>query len=439
MIHSVKTDKRCMATDFRKKISAPDIPVLFDDDGIFVEPSRYLMFCALNDDLALGSVKTYADHLQAFFKYLDTLKPPVEFNKKKYSWSDITDKHFFSYIRHKKEGGRSDKYIGQVITTVFQFYRWAEETGLLKKHVAMYDDEYTYSISAQLNKNKKWVWPYTPKPEHEFQPVPTSDDLEKVHTHAMESSDAVGFRDTLIMSLMERTARRMDVLQIKVEQIPSIDEIEDALETDTIFHIEVFGKGKVTRTLKITPELAEDIRDYIDNDRADIVAKIRKKDKTYKDPGKVFISSNYGVELSPNYVSSRLSGLMKEADVKGTGHRIRAKGLTDIVASHDGYDKDGKPMRQEDVLLLASEDAGHKNPKSLQAYLARSRAEGVASRIHAAGLSRALDDKIIKQRKTLSDYAQLQPVLDAIENGDDLSDSLLELLHKINNKGSEAI
>ena len=441
MINYVKTDHMCMATDFRKKFSAPDIPVMFNDDGIFVEPTRFLMFGALNDNLALSSVQTYADHLQVFFKYVGNLKPPVELNKKRYSWADIADKHFFSFIRHKREQEKpaSDKYIGQVIITVFKFYRWAEETGLLKKHVAIYDDGLPYAISAQPNKNNNWVWPYTPKSEHEFQPVPTSDGLEKVHTHALDASDLVGFRDTLIMSLMERIARRMDALQITVDQIPSIEEIEDALDSDTIFYIEVISKGKVRNALKITPELAEDLRHYIDVDRADIVAKIRKKDKTYKDPGKIFISSNSGAELNPNYVSTRLSGLMKDVNVNGTGHRIRAKGLTDIVASHDGYDKNGKPMRAEDVLFLAQEDAGHRNPKSLRPYLARSRAEGVASRIHADGLSRALGNKIYMQRKKLIDYAQVQSIVEAIDSGYELSDSLLELLHKINNKGSRKL
>jgi len=436
MINYVKTDSRCKVTDFLKKISVSDIPVMFNDDGIFIEPSRYLMFCALSDDVALSSVETYADHLQVFFRYIDTLKPSAEFKKKKYSWFDITDKHLFSFIRHKRdqENPASDKYIGQIIMTIFQFYRWAEENGLLKKHVAMYYEDLTYSISAHQNKSKNWVWPYTPKAEHEFQPVPTSDDLEKVHIQAIEDSEFVGVRDTLLMSLYERTARRGDALQMNIEQIPSLEEIEDAFDSDSIFYIEVFGKGKVVRTIKITPELAEELRDYIDNDRADIVAKVKKKDKTYKDPRKLFISYNFGLEHSPNYISNRISNLMKKAGVKGTGHRIRAKALTDVVASHDGYDKKGNPMRQEDVLFLAKEDAGHRNDKSLQPYLARSRAEGIASRINAEERTRTLNIKINKQKKKLSDYSQLKPIIEAIDKGDDLSDSLLELLHEINNK-----
>jgi len=49
---------------------------------------------------------------------------------------------------------------------------------------------------------------------------------------------------------------------------------------------------------------------------------------------------------------------MTKAGVEGTGHRIRTKGLTDIVAAHDGYDKSDRPMRAEDVLTLAQESAG---------------------------------------------------------------------------------
>ena len=305
MIFSIPTDEQCKVTSHLKLYPAPKIPVMFNDDGIFEVPSKFLMDVALKHKDVMSSVGTYADHLQVFFKFIETLKTPSGFLRKKYDWKDVTDHHFHSFIHEKQNQGRKNKYIGHILTTVFRFYKWAEENKYIRKHVAIYHDDSTYAISAKYNENfSSWTWPYLPSNEFEFKSVPTGEHLEEAHVKAIETSNIVGERDALIMALYERTARRMDALRIRVQQIPTQEEIDEANESDKIVKITVLGKRNITRELEITPELAEEFRDYIDGQRAEIVSRVKRANKAYKDPGLVFISYNDGSPLNPTYISS---------------------------------------------------------------------------------------------------------------------------------------
>ena len=426
MIYYILTNQECIVTDHFIKYPAPGIPVLFNNNGIFEVPSKWLMSVALNEKDVLSSVSTYADHLVAFFKYIEDLKVPKELGRKKYSWKDITDKHFHSFIKYKRDQGSGDTYIGNIITTTFRFYRWAEQNNFLRKHVAIYDDDLPYAISATKNPRKgTWTWPYIPSTESRFLDVPTNEDLEKAHVKAFEMSENVGRRDSLLMSIYERTARRSDALQLTIDQVPSEEEIEDAIiaDEDKPFEFKVTGKRKVTRTLKLLPETTLELREYIDTERAEIVAKVKRRDKTYKDPGLIFISFNDGKPLSPNYVSARISDILGDA---GSGHRVRAKGLTDIVIAFDGVDKDGKPLAAKDVLLRAAEEAGHNSTHSLRTYLANARSSSLASKIFVQERQRTLENKIEQHKRMLAKLDILKPLVDAVVEGRDISEEILK-------------
>lgn len=428
MIFYILTNEQCKVKSNLKSYPAPNIPVMFKDDGIFEVPSKFLMDVSIKHKDVKSSVRTYADHLQVFFKFIEILKTPNGFSRKKYDWNDITDHHLHSFIHEKQNQGRKNKYIGTVLTTVFRFYKWAEENKYIRKHVAIYHDDSSYAISAKYNeKLSSWTWPYIPSNEFEFRPVPTEEQMEEAHVKAFQTSKIVGERDALIMALFERTARRMDALQIKVKQIPTQEEIDEAYEKDKIIRITVLGKRNISRDIEITPELAEELRDYIDGQRAEIVSRIKRSNKTYKDPGVIFISSRTGNLLNASYISSRISGYFPD---KITGHRIRAKGITDIVAAHDGYDSEGKPLAVQDVLLRAAEAAGWKNPMSLRSYLASSRSSHHSARIHAESRGKALVIKEGRLRKQITQYEQLKSIADAIDSGKKISPEMIETLLK---------
>ena len=220
----------------------------------------------------------------------------------------------------------------------------------------------------------------------------------------------------------------MEALQIKVSDVPDWDEIEEYQAENKLFYVEVTGKRKIDRDLEFLPETMELIREYIENERADAVNAAKNRSKFYKEPEELFLASTTGKPLNKQYISRRLSGLMKKAGVAGTGHRVRAKGLTDIVAAFDGFDDRGQPKSVQDVLIRAAEKAGHSNPQSLRHYLALSRSEGLAAKLNNIELLRDIEIKIQVRKKQIADIDKAGELFDAILNDVNVEDQLLIFL-----------
>lgn len=220
----------------------------------------------------------------------------------------------------------------------------------------------------------------------------------------------------------------MEALQIKVSDIPDWDEIEEYQAENKLFYVEVTGKRKIDRDLEFLPETMGLIREYIENERSEAVSAAKKRKKFYKEPNELFLASTTGKPLNKQYISRRLSGLMKKAGVSGTGHRVRAKGLTDIVAAFDGFDDRGQPKSAQDVLIRAAEKAGHSNPQSLRHYLALSRSEGLAAKLNNIELLRVLEIKVQTLKKQLSEIDKAGALFDAILNNYNVEQELFDFL-----------
>ena len=320
-----------------------------------------------------------------------------------------------------------DSYVAGVLRTVFDFYLWAERNKVIRHHVAIYDDDKEYAISAEKTKTS-WKWPHMPSSTSKAKPTPTNDDLELLHAVTIEESDVVGTRDSLIFTIYERSARRMEALQIKVSDVPDWDEIEEYQAENKLFYVEVTGKRKIDRDLEFLPETMELIREYIENERSDAVSAAKKRNKFYKEPDELFLASTTGKPLNKQYISRRLSGLMKKAGVSGTGHRVRAKGLTDIVAAFDGFDDRGQPKSAQDVLIRAAEKAGHSNPQSLRHYLALSRSESLAAKLNNIELMRDLEVKIKTRKNQFKKIDGASDLFEAIIKGVDVEEEILKYL-----------
>ncbi|MEO2282217.1 hypothetical protein [Pseudoalteromonas pernae] len=123
--------------------------------------------------------------------------------------------------------------------------------------------------------------------------------------------------------------------------------------------------------------------------------------------------------------------------VSGTGHRVRAKGLTDIVAAFDGVDDRGQPKSAQDVLIRAAEKAGHSNPQSLRHYLALSLSEGLAAIMNNIELLRDLEVKVQTRKKQLRKIDKANDLFDAITNDKNVEEEILKYLTAILEKLSD--
>jgi site-specific recombinase XerD len=426
------TNEDCVLEGLYSKKSYAGIPVFFNQNGVIEAVTDFLIYKALKSSDEMNSVKTYAEQIQTFLRFFDS-------KIKGFDWKDITNSHLLEFRDSKIEAGNSDSYTFNILRIMFEFLVWAELNKYIRRRVAIYEDDRDYVVSAVKNKKGKWKWPYFPDITKRTQPTPTNDDIEALHAVTIESSDEVGFRDSLIFNIYERTARRMEALQIKVSDIPDGDEIDDYRDRDKLFYIEVTGKRRIIRDIEFLPETMELIRDYIENDRAEVVKKAKDRAKkngtVYKEPEEVFIDHVKGTTLSQNYISTRLKGNMKKAGVKGNPHRVRAKALTDVVASFDGYDKNGQPLAVQDVLILAAEKAGHSNPASLRSYLALSRSAGHAARLNNIEMTRALEAQIQQLKRKKESIKVLSPVIDALEHDSDVVNVLINFLEDYASQG----
>ncbi len=422
MIFYKTTDEECILQGAFSKLSYSGIPVFFDNNGVIEAVSNYLIFKSIKDTDLITSVTTYADQLQTFLRF-------IEDKGKGISWSNVTDGHLVEFRDTKLKSGNKDSYVAGLLRTVFDFYMWAERNKYIRHHVAIYTDDKEYSISAEKTKTS-WKWPHIPSSTSKARPTPTNDDLEVLHATTIEESDTVGVRDSLIFTIYERSARRMEALQIKTSDVPDWEGIEEYQDDNKIFYVEIMGKGKKLRDLEFLPETMELLREYTENERAEAVQAAKNRDKFYKEPNDLFLGATTGKPLNLQYISRRLSGLMNKAGVAGTGHRVRAKGLTDIVTAFDGFDDRGQPKSAQDVLIRAAEKAGHSNPQSLRNYLALSRSEGLAAKLNNVELLRDLEIRIQMRKKQITEIDNANDLFAAILNDLNVEDELLKFLQK---------
>ncbi|MGY5796179.1 tyrosine-type recombinase/integrase [Rheinheimera faecalis] len=426
MIFYKITDGDCLIQGAFSKSSHPGIPVFFDNNGIIEVFSNYLIIKSIKSTDQATSVITYADQLLTFLRFLELKGNGI-------TWRQVTDAHLVEFRDKKINSGLKSSYVAGVLRTVFDFYVWAELNKNIRHHIAIYNDDKEYAISA-LKTKTSWKWPHIPSSISKAKPTPTNEDLEKLHITTIQESEKVGVRDALIFTIYERSARRMEALQIKVSDIPDWDEIEEYLGSNKIFYVAVMGKGRRERDLELLPETMGLLREYIENERNEAVQAAKKRNKFYGEPTHLFVSSTTGKALNKQYISRRLSGLMKKAGVDGTGHRVRAKGLTDIVAAFDGFDYRGQPKSAQDVLIRAAEKAGHSNPQSLRYYLALSRSEGLAAKLNNVELLRSLELKVAILKKQVSRVDEASALFKAIINDVNVESELLSYLRNFFSK-----
>lgn len=435
-----KTDDRCISDG----MNYPGIPVFFDRHGVVEGISDYMIHLRRTEGHPASTVETYAYQLQKYFKHLrTTLTEDGELD-----WRNVTDQTLIGWRdRLMKIEGLRDSTVNSYLNTVFMFYHWAEEFGQVKNCVAIHDYEASadkiYQIAAVRDRKGKWSWPYLPKVKDKpDRNTPTPEQLEAVHVNAFELS-LTGQRDSLILSFYEDMGlRESEVLSLKVDDIPSWDEIHSALEEDRIFFLTILGKGSKTRHVPALPELMRRAREYIEGDRAKAVSSARKRNLAYRPPKALVVSKTLGNKLNRQYLSKRLSELLKSAGIEGvSGHRVRATFIETQVEASDGYDQTGRPLPAEQVLWKVGEKVGHSSAESTRPYLnkVRSRSFATASDqiLDSAGKLKDINRQLAEKGGALAKVNKLKLAADALSRGKttEASNLLAQLLRQLNNEG----
>jgi hypothetical protein len=171
----------------------------------------------------------------------------------------------------------------------------------------------------------------------------------------------------------EAGLRRKEFASLTIDQIPDWDEIDDLIQHDSCKDLElVVTKGDHHRIVEVVPDLLLRTRNYIEEERLAVVHRFKQKYRgIYKAPAVVFLSEKTGQALTLGAITNLIGEAFKKAGVRGSGHRMRARFLTNLVQHYydEAFSKHGNSISFDIVLLKAAEAAGHASPESLRPYL----------------------------------------------------------------------
>ena len=362
------TDARCVINGK----PYPGIPVFFDERGVITPVSDYFVHLVYRKRRPPTTARTYAMHLQAFLKHIAGAGV---------AWTDVTDGVLIAW----RDGLLDDLHLARAtvkdyLNTVFDFFRWAEETSRVRFVVDLYshqddagvdDPDIHCQISTEHSRRRgRCFWPYLPKVRGQgVRHTPTHAEIERIHEAVFAT--VTGQRDSLLLSFYEECyLRRAEALGIEVSDIPSWEAIDAAQTNNRIFSLDVIGKGLAPRTVEVLPVLMARAREHIEEDRSAVVRQARRRNPAYREPAALFLAHTTGAPLNRDHVSRRISSLMQSLGIENaSGHRLRARGLTSLVEAHDGVDASGRPLPAEPVLWKTADAAGHKHWQSLRPYL----------------------------------------------------------------------
>lgn len=394
--HIIETDGHCVVRTydeagkvFQEETYGGLCQIISSLDGYLNEPNAWLMKRLVDEDLALGTIRADAMALRSFLRYLDGLGR---------DWQTVDDgtlKGWRSSIRLRQHhvprrharGVRahrpkrtlaSAKHVNDYLNSVFQFYVWCEEAGLIKGVVNLDSPGQCRGMincdSVRVRRSDGGMHilrrcPLLLRKESKLpRRTPTDDDITKVHRRLVgKHAD----RNALILLVAEEAgARRGDILQIKVVMLPDLERINKATLEGTLIPLLVLGKNRVERQINLKPGTALLLRQWVELEREDIVGRARKRDPAYEEPPEVFLSDR-GTALDPNWVSNIVTQLFRAAGIdKSSLHRLRAAFLTRLTDAFVSYrDSNGEPLPLATIHFYIREIAGWSSLNSLEHYV----------------------------------------------------------------------
>lgn len=370
---------RVMGTAF------PGIPTIIWDNGIDIFPSDWLRHIVIKEGVALSTAKEYAKILRFFLTFC---------RSRRRSWQSVDDEFLTLWRENMRHGRRSKpERINVSLNTIFSFYRWAEETKVLRYRVGVYVpadlpvdlQDFEFPISAKLKIVKAsngqsyhtWSTRLTIR-EGETgagrRHTPTEAEVRRLHEVTVERLN--GERNSLLFSWAEEAGpRRSEVLRLVKSQLPSIEDFVNLAEADEPWIIKLKRKGGAYKSINVPLELAMRTMEYVEFERRQVVDDCLKTFIGYQEPDEVFLSSKTGLPLHPDSLTSISRTFFKLAGIERSSfHRLRAKfSVTSLEALLDAtfaeHQISPTSSWHETILTKLSDMMGHSSASSLRPYL----------------------------------------------------------------------
>lgn len=381
------------------------LPLLFSSDNKIIEaPSDWLRNLRLMRRTAAASVRQFAYHLKYWWTYLSRTGKV---------WDAVDDFVMVNWRDECLQQDIDEATVNGYLSTVFRMYLWAERNGYTQGLIGEPDHKSSIfpPLSVEIKFDRRGARNYsspllirtTAKP---ILPTPTNDEITLVHEALAElyrDNTDLMIRDSLVLSWMEQTGvRRAEVLSLKRSQIPDWDELYALEIKDEKKEITITGKGSKRRVIWAGPDLLTQTRYYMEIERQSVVDNLHtRQGSVYKNPEEVVLSSKTGLPLHPDSLSQKFAKAFSKAGVKGSGHRVRARFLTNLAvnAYERELEKLGSVPDITSALLPVAQIAGHNNIQTLERYLAFARKRLLLQT--AAERASAAEDKAIAAERRL--------------------------------------
>jgi site-specific recombinase XerD len=288
-----------------------------------------------------------------------------------------------AYRNSDENKGVGARVINRKLGRIFHFFIWAQRAGIYRGIIG---DGAKFKIHAWWEVRKGRYKRKVVSSDLLFRGallvarksgIPTDLEMEAAYVEASKSNFGCALRDTLLLRLSEvHGLRGAECLSLKCSDLPSQNDLQRPDVQEQGWLITVTGKGQKKRDIYFQPEIVQDLLQYIDVYRADIM---RRNPRT-KEHEFIFISHTTGEVLNSQYISRRLSALFGEAKKRRSGssaklshHRVRAKCATEMLRTlvDDFVEKGGnlKNVPEEQILTVVAEALGHADLNTLKFYL----------------------------------------------------------------------
>jgi integrase len=376
------------------RISIGGQPILVDGYNNVVWPvTNYLRHLRIFGR-EQSTIAVYASQLLDYWHFL---------HDSRLAW-DLADDHFLRLWRNHLEHSREIKKstFNEYLSTVTGFYKYAQSRQFGRDLIGVNDLRkgtiFRITMEIKIRKDGTEVevsslrYKTTETPEPYFPPTPVINAITA--TIATSKRPALAERDLIITEFKRRVAlRRIEVLGIRRNQIPDLDEIDtfedrqiaaDSGNDDELVPLSGYPMKIVSAKsggredlVYVPPALLRRTREWMDEHRCNIVARRRRTGHLTEDPQELFISSKTGAVLKAQSITNSFKipagktqrAAEKQGDIDprhslARPHHLRAEAITNHLV---GLLESG--MEQTAALFRIQVFARHKRFKSTERYL----------------------------------------------------------------------
>ena len=424
------TSSECRAKVRTKKgyISAGVPLVYFPNYSPCWEVTDYLL--AESSRISAQSLKTYADQLSVFVRFI--------YSRSLY-FADMSDGFLHEYADYLTGESRTSNTIRSLIRRALWFTLWLKHTSRVHQGVIDFDNaDAQINITTKTHRyenrrngarhNRSYLY-------HEAMPPPNIP-----HERRAIRSDVIDAlwiatehlrtryrreRDQVILALLEVTgARRSEIAEIRVADIPK------ARTAGYLTIISAKTQSYRTRDVPIDSATLDRIEQFINNDRAALLARKKTQGREARNEGKLILSAK-GAPLKTQSISDEINILKRSAGITEPAHPhiFRHRHVTLVLNQiHQDLNAAGLSSMSDALIMRINSQYGWKNDEMFHYYNDQYVAESEGwNNVSYAIIERLTDESVRRELTSLLERIERKKAIE-VELLDRLTIALRKLL-----------